>query len=67
MFWFLWFVVMPGADTLVSHMAELTDEESLGYDTFIDYFGRTLVEARIIQRILNEAIAKKIRRNAPRP
>jgi hypothetical protein len=52
-------------DTLVSHLAELTDMHNLNVVTFSAWFKVTLQEVRRIQVILKDAIAKNLKRNSP--
>ena len=43
-------------DALVSQLAELTDGESVMYDTYILFFETTLAQARRMQDILEDAV-----------
>ena len=54
-------------DALVSHLIELIDPQSTNYDIYLDCFEDTLEEARSIQVVLKDAIAKNIAKNTPAP
>jgi hypothetical protein len=47
-------------DGLVSHLAKLTNPESVMYDMYIDGFKKTLVELREIKKILRDAIERAV-------
>jgi hypothetical protein len=53
--------------TLVSRLTELTDSQSTKYDIYLDCFEDTLEEARSMQVVLKDAIAKNIAKNTPAP